>query len=150
MIREETNPFGWRPPVQEGQPKRVLLVEDEPATLRFYQTGLKGLTGWRQLSAVNGEKALEILRKEPIDVLVTDINMPVMDGVQMVEEMDRRGLVRDIPVVIVSTDRSEVRMQQLKQHGVKEYLNKPFTPESIRDILAACLKERSPGGTPGA
>ena len=100
--------------------------------------------------AANGQEALDKLGSTWIDIVFADINMPVMDGVQMVEEMDRRGLVRDIPVVIVSTDRSEVRMQQLKQHGVKEYLNKPFTPESIRDILAACLKERSPGGTPGA
>ena len=130
----------------------ILIVDDSKIVRTVIQRAveLSGTEIGEIHQAANGQEALDKLGSAWIDIVFADINMPVMDGVQMVEEMDRRGLVRDIPVVIVSTDRSEVRMQQLKQHGVKEYLNKPFTPESIRDILAACLKERSPGGTPGA
>ena len=130
---------------------RVLIADDSALMRREIKRLLEGAGDIEVVgSARDGREAVDKTRELEPDVVALDINMPVMDGVQMVEEMDRRGLVRDIPVVIVSTDRSEVRMQQLKQHGVKEYLNKPFTPESIRDILAACLKERSPGGTPGA
>ena len=130
----------------------ILIVDDSKIVRSVIQRAveLSGADVGVIYQAGNGQEALDMMGKEWIDILFADINMPVMDGVQMVEEMARRGLVRDIPVVIVSTDRSEVRMQQLKEHGVREYLNKPFTPESIRDILNACLKERGPGGAPTA
>lgn len=130
----------------------ILIVDDSKIVRTVIQRAveLSGVDVGIIHQAANGQEGLDQLGKEWIDIVFADINMPVMDGVQMVEEMDRRGLVRDIPVVIVSTDRSEVRMQQLKAHGVREYLNKPFTPESIRDILATCLKERGPAGASGA
>lgn len=78
----------------------VLLVEDEPTTLRFYQTGLKGLHGWRQVIAENGERALEVLRHEPVDVLVTDLNMPVMDGYRLIASVYER--YPSIPVIVLT------------------------------------------------
>jgi two-component system, chemotaxis family, chemotaxis protein CheY len=125
----------------------ILIVDDSKIVRSVIQRAieLSGAEVGQIYQAGNGQEALDTMEAEWIDILFADINMPVMDGVQMVEEMAKRGLVRDIPVVIVSTDRSEVRMQQLKNHGVREYLNKPFTPESIRDILTTCLKERDAG-----
>ncbi len=123
MVREETNPFGWRPPVPEGQPKSVLLVEDEPATLRFYQTGLKGLTGWRQLTAVNGEKALEILRRESIDVLVTDINMPVMDGYRLITSV--HDLYPSIPIIVLTSLPAGAPQDRAIALGALQVLSKP-------------------------
>jgi two-component system, chemotaxis family, chemotaxis protein CheY len=125
----------------------ILIVDDSKIVRSVIQRAieLSGAEVGKIYQAGNGQEALDTMEAEWIDILFADINMPVMDGVQMVEEMAKRGLVRDIPVVIVSTDRSEVRMQQLKNHGVREYLNKPFTPESIRDILTTCLKERDAG-----
>ncbi|HAS83960.1 MAG TPA: response regulator [Verrucomicrobia bacterium] len=89
--------------------------------------------------AANGKEALEKLDSNWIDLVFADLNMPVMTGVEMVEEMERRGMLKGTPVVIVSTDRSEMRMRELKARGVREYLNKPFTPEGIRDIMQRCL-----------
>lgn len=129
----------------------ILIVDDSKIVRTVIQRAveLSGVDIGEFYQAANGQEALDLLASKWVDILFADINMPVMDGVQMVEEMDRRGLIRDIPVVIVSTDRSEVRMQQLKAHGVRDYLNKPFTPESIRDILTTCLKERGPQGGSG-
>lgn len=129
----------------------ILIVDDSKIVRTVIQRAveLSGVEVGEIYQAANGQEGLDRLGSAWIDIVFADINMPVMDGVQMVEEMDRRGLVRDLPVVIVSTDRSEVRMQQLKKHGVREYLNKPFTPESIRDILTTCLKERGSDGAPG-
>ena len=130
----------------------ILIVDDSKIVRTVIERAvhLSGADIGEIHQAANGQEALDALEAAWIDIVFADINMPVMDGVQMVEEMDRRGLVRDIPVVIVSTDRSEVRMQQLKAHGVREYLNKPFTPEAIRDILNICLKERGAEGSPPA
>ena len=129
----------------------ILIVDDSKIVRTVIQRAveLSGAEVGTIFQAANGQEALDKLGAEWIDIVFADINMPVMDGVKMVEEMARRGLAQDIPVVIVSSDRSEIRMQQLKEHGVREYLNKPFTPESIRDILVTCLKERGPEGAPG-
>lgn len=143
MIREETNPFGWRPPVQEGQPKSVLLVEDEPATLRFYQTGLKGLTGWRQLSAVNGEKALEILRREPIDVLVTDINMPVMDGYRLITSVHE--FYPSIPIIVLTSLPAGAPQDRAIELGALRVLSKPVRLSVLMDEIKLLGKRESEG-----
>ncbi len=120
----------------------ILVVDDSAIVRTVIQRAiqLSGVAVGEIHQAANGQEALDKLATTDIHVIFADINMPVMDGVEMVEQMNQRGLVQDIPVVIVSTDRSEVRMQQLKARGVRDYLNKPFTPEAIRDILNTCLK----------
>lgn len=125
-------------------PVNILIVDDSMIVRKVIQRAieLSGADIGEIHQAVNGQDALDQIATKSVDIMFADINMPVMDGIEMVGEMAKQGLVEDIPVVIVSTDRSEVRMQQLKAHGVREYLNKPFTPESIRDILTTCLKER--------
>ncbi len=129
----------------------ILIVDDSKIVRTVIQRAiqLSGAEIGDIYHAANGQEALDTMAANWVDIVFADINMPVMDGVQMVEEMARRGLVADIPVVIVSTDRSELRMQQLKAQGVREYLNKPFTPESIRDILTTCLREREAKGQGG-
>ena len=130
----------------------VLIVDDSKIVRTVIQRAieLSGVEGSSIYQAANGREALDLMEIVPVDVLFADINMPVMNGLEMVEEMGKKGLAEKIPVVVVSTDRSEVRMQQLKAHGVREYLNKPFTPEAIRDILNICLKERGAQGSPPA
>lgn len=130
----------------------ILIVDDSAIVRTVIQRAiqLSGAAVDQIHQAANGQEGVDKLAATPVDIIFADINMPVMDGVEMVEEMNRRGLVHDIPIVIVSTDRSEVRMQQLKARGVREYLNKPFTPEAIRDILNACLKGDDPSATSGA
>lgn len=129
----------------------IMIVDDSRIVRSVIQRAieLSGVDVGKIHHAANGREALDQMEAEWIDVLFADINMPVMNGVQMLEEMNRRGLLKGLPVVVVSTDRSEIRMEQLKEHGVREYLNKPFTPEAIRDILTACLKERGGSAAPG-
>jgi two-component system, chemotaxis family, chemotaxis protein CheY len=128
-------------------PCNILIVDDSMIVRTVIQRAIKlsGADVGEIYQAANGQEALDKMAVSHVDIMFADINMPVMDGVEMVEQMAQRGWVPEIPVVIVSTDRSEVRMQQLKAHGVREYLNKPFTPESIRDILNTCLKECDTG-----
>lgn len=89
--------------------------------------------------AGDGRAALQVLDKSWIDMVFADLNMPVMSGLQMVEEMGRRGLMATIPVVIISTERSISRMEELKARGVSAYLPKPVTPETIKTVVEDLL-----------
>jgi two-component system chemotaxis response regulator CheY len=87
----------------------------------------------------NGAEALTLLNDQWIDLVFTDIHMPVMGGIELIENMHSSPEYRDIPVVVISTEGSSTRIDQLKSLDIKGYLRKPFTPESIRDILNVTL-----------
>lgn len=85
--------------------------------------------------AENGKEALEILGQNWVDLVFSDINMPVMGGVEMIERMHEDELMKSIPVIVVSTEGSATRIEQLKTKGVCAYIRKPFTPELIRNVV---------------
>ena len=119
----------------------VLIVDDSKVVRRIISKTLK-LTGIdinEIHDASNGKEALEVMNDEWIDIVFTDINMPVMGGVEMVEKMDKDGLMQTIPVIVISTEGSETRIEQLTQKGVKAYLRKPVTPEKLRDVVKDIL-----------
>jgi len=85
--------------------------------------------------AANGREALDILGDHWVDLVFSDINMPVMGGVEMIEKMCEDGLLKTVPVIVVSTEGSTTRIEQLKSKGVSAYIRKPFTPELIREVV---------------
>ncbi len=85
--------------------------------------------------AANGQEALDILEDQWIDLVFADINMPVMTGIEMVDEMSARGMLKTVPVVMVSTEGSTTRIEQLMAKGVSAYVRKPFTPELIQAVV---------------
>ena len=86
--------------------------------------------------AANGQEALDILKEHWVDLVFSDINMPVMNGVEMIERMSEDDLLRSVPVVMVSTEGSATRIEQLMSKGVRAYIRKPFTPEIIRNVVS--------------
>lgn len=90
--------------------------------------------------AGNGRVALEILGQKWVDLVFADINMPVMGGVEMVERMSQDGMLKTIPVVIVSTEGSATRVEELKSKGVRAYVRKPFKPEEIRAVIEQLIE----------
>lgn len=91
------------------------------------------------IEAENGQIALDSLEENCPDIILTDINMPEMNGVEFIAKLKANEELQDIPVVVVSTEGSETRIQELMDQGVSGYLRKPFTPESIREILVEIL-----------
>jgi len=91
------------------------------------------------IQADNGITALEKLEDNWIDIIFTDINMPQMNGVDLLNALNKNAEYKDIPVVIVSTEGSKKRIEELQKKGIKGYLRKPFTPEKIRDIIIKTL-----------
>jgi len=89
--------------------------------------------------AADGEEALEVLQNKWIDLVFADINMPRMNGVEMVQRMREDGMLKSIPVVIVSSEGSETRIEEMMAKGIKAYLRKPFTPENIKELAENIL-----------
>jgi two-component system, chemotaxis family, chemotaxis protein CheY len=119
----------------------VLLVDDSK-TIRAViakTLNIAGVEVSNLFEAADGSQALELLRNEWIDIVFADINMPVMTGIEMVEVMEREGMLANIPVVIVSTEGSIERIEQLKSIGVKAYLRKPFSPEELKEVVDKLL-----------
>jgi two-component system chemotaxis response regulator CheY len=90
--------------------------------------------------AENGRQALKQLKENWVDIVFADINMPEMNGIEMIKEMHSEDLLRSIPVVIISTDRSRERIENLKAMGVKAYLYKPFIPEEFSSVVKELLQ----------
>lgn len=115
----------------------ILLVDDS-ATVRAVISKALTLAGVdinELYQAGNGQEALDVLEKDWVDLVFCDISMPVMDGEELVTAMNDNGMIQSIPVVIVSSAGSEPRVARLKEKGVKDYIQKPFTPERIREVV---------------
>jgi len=89
--------------------------------------------------ADNGKAGLDILENNWIDIVLTDLNMPQMTGYEMIDKMCSRKDFCSIPIVVISTEGSTTRIDELKQKGVRGYLRKPFTPEMIREMMKQIL-----------
>lgn len=115
-----------------------VLIVDDSATVRAVirkTLALAGIPVDTLHQASNGEEALKILEENPINLVFSDINMPGMSGVELVERMREEEQLRGIPVVVISTEGSKTRIEDLRQKGVRAYVRKPFTPEELKEIV---------------
>jgi len=121
---------------------RVLIVDDSSVMRSFIRRTIEvsGLEGSEFLEASNGREALDLLRERWVDVVLTDINMPSMSGEDLVRSLEADDLLKSVPVVIVSTDGTVNRMQQMLALGARGYVKKPFLPETLRQELERVLE----------
>jgi len=118
----------------------ILVVEDSSVmraiiikTLRLSQLPLGDVH-----EANNGQEALKVLDGNWVDLVLVDINMPVMDGEEMINRLRQNPATADLPVIVVSTEGSETRKEGLLQKGAG-FVHKPFTPETLRDAILRSL-----------
>jgi two-component system chemotaxis response regulator CheY len=119
-----------------------LLIVDDSETMREFIVrviNLSGLDIGGCSHASNGREALEVLRSSWIDIVLTDVNMPVMNGEEFLACMAADELLRSIPVVVVSTDGTHHRVDRMMSLGAKGYITKPFTPEMLRNTIENLL-----------
>jgi len=118
------------------------MVVDDSAAMREFIVRvieLSGLEVGTCMQASNGREALDLLRANWIDIVLTDINMPVMNGEQFVTSMFEDEMLRKIPVLVISTDGSERRVQRMMSLGARGYVKKPFSPETLRRSMEPLL-----------
>lgn len=113
----------------------ILVVEDSPAMRSFVRASLEGIDGCEVLLAANGFEALRVLPRRRYDVIVTDINMPDINGLELIRFVRASELHRETPIVIISTDAAERDRERALALGADEYVVKPFTAEELRAIV---------------
>jgi two-component system chemotaxis response regulator CheY len=119
-----------------------ILVVDDSQTVRaviIKTLTLAGIPSNEVHQAANGKEALDILKDHWIDLIFSDINMPVMGGMEMIQQIQQDDMLKTIPVIVVSTEGSATRIEQLKAQGVRAYIRKPFTPELVRSVVEDIL-----------
>jgi two-component system chemotaxis response regulator CheY len=119
----------------------ILIVDDSPAMRRVVRrvVDLSGFEVEKYLEAGDGSEALTTLRAEHVDLIVTDINMPVMDGEQLLLAIRNDAALTAIPVLVVSTDQSATRVQDMMAHGANGYISKPFMPAALSEQMYRIL-----------
>jgi two-component system, chemotaxis family, chemotaxis protein CheY len=119
----------------------VLIVDDSPAMRRFVRRVLEltGIKLGKCLEANNGQEALDLLRLEWVDIVLTDINMPLMDGEELLRALKADDALQQIPVLVLSTDRSESRVRQMLALGAGGYVGKPFLPGELGGEMTKLL-----------
>jgi CheY-like chemotaxis protein len=118
--------------------RKVLVVDDEIHIVHVVAIKLRN-NGFEVISAANGAEAFELACEEKPDIIVTDFQMPVMTGVQLVEKLRRNEATKDIPVIMLTARGFAVEDGQKEDLQISEFLSKPFSPKellrSIEDIL---------------
>jgi two-component system chemotaxis response regulator CheY len=115
-----------------------ILIVDDSATMRALLhrvVGLADLPIGTIYQAPNGQEALKILETCSVQALFTDLNMPVMNGMELLREVAKRDSWKNILRIIISTDGSKLRREEARELNVDLYVEKPFRPEVVRDVL---------------
>lgn len=123
---------------------KILIVDDSSVMRKIVERALRqsGIELSEVLEASNGAEALTEVQKGGLDMIFSDINMPVMDGLEFLKNLAGVEAAKGVPVVMITTEGSEARVVEALSAGAKGYLRKPFTPEQVKERIAPLL-----GGT---
>ena len=117
-------------------PSTVLVVDDSELVHKLHAVALRKYEGCRLLHAYQGAEALELLGVHPdVDLVLLDVNMPVMDGLSFLRARREMGVFEEIPVVLISTEASEDDVRRGLEAGATAYLAKPFKPPELLALI---------------
>ncbi len=133
--------IGQVPETVEEIRKNILLVDDSLSVRKFASLILEQ-NGYRVLTAPNGLEALSIIDENRVDLIITDLEMPVMHGYELLGELKRRGLTDVIPAVVLTSRRSEKHREKATLLGAKGYITKPFEESTLVQGVSKHLKAR--------
>jgi two-component system chemotaxis response regulator CheY len=118
----------------------ILVVDDSPTMRRMVVTSLSSLSGIKSTQAGSGLEAIERLAIEPVDLMVLDLNMPDMHGMEVIDFVRSHEAYREIPIVVLTTKSEETSRTKALAAGATRYLTKPFDPRHLADIVGSLLK----------
>ena len=120
--------------------KTALVVEDSPVMREFIVASISTLPNLQPLQVANGFEALKTLPMQQVDIILTDINMPDLNGLELISFLKKHPDYCTIPVVIISTEKSEGDLNRGLALGAAHYLMKPFAPHELQLIIRQLLK----------
>lgn len=120
-------------------PKKILSAEDSPATQKFISFTLK-YKGYEVVTANDGIEALEKLSQDKFDLIILDIMMPRMNGLEVLKEVKTKTPFKDIPIVMLTSEKGDADRQKALELGATNFLTKPFQPPELIAAVEAALK----------
>jgi two-component system chemotaxis response regulator CheY len=114
---------------------RVLIVDDSSVMRKIIERSLRqaGLNPLTVFEAGSGVEGLEVLSGQAVHLILSDINMPSMDGLEFLRQIRTRNLAEGVPVVMITTESSEEHVKQAILAGAQGYIRKPFTAEQVKE-----------------
>jgi two-component system, chemotaxis family, chemotaxis protein CheY len=114
---------------------RVLIVDDSSVMRKIVERSLRqaGLNSMTVFEAGSGVEGLEILSNQSVHLILSDINMPSMDGLEFLRQIRAQSLAAGVPVVMITTESSEEHVKQAILSGAQGYIRKPFTAEQVKE-----------------
>ncbi|MCA9603346.1 MAG: response regulator [Polyangiales bacterium] len=122
---------------------RILVVEDSSAMRAFVRAALEEDPNVEVLEAASGFEALRLLPRQKFDVVIVDVNMPDINGLELVSFMRRSEAHKTTPLLIISTEATQKDRERGLSLGANAYLAKPFLPEQLREMVAKVRGEPS-------
>ncbi|MFZ0955004.1 MAG: response regulator [Candidatus Sulfotelmatobacter sp.] len=124
---------------------RALIVDDSSVMRKIVERSLRqaGINISQVVEAGNGAEALGALRDNKVDLILCDINMPVMDGLEFVKQLATVENAKGVPVVMITTEGSEAHVVQALSAGARGYIRKPFTPDQVKEHVLPVLARKS-------
>ncbi len=121
---------------------RALIVDDSSVMRKIVERSLRqaGLDLLVVHEAASGTEGLEMLRANQVDLILSDINMPSMDGLEFLRQLRAQNLAPGVPVVMITTESSEEHVKQAIQAGAQGYIRKPFTAEQVKERVLPLVK----------
>ena len=125
--------------------KRIVIADDTKTARMFIQKCLQiaGMQDAEFVEAVNGREALEMVKEAPTDLLFTDHNMPVMDGMTLLKCIKASPKLHDLPVIVITSASNKAKDIEFKKFGAYQVLSKPITPATLYPIIQSILKEEN-------
>ncbi len=119
--------------------KTVMIVDDAASIRQVVAIALKG-AGYEVLGACDGREALSKLDGRKINLVISDVNMPNMDGISFVKELKARSAYKFTPVIMLTTESADAKKQLGKEAGAKAWMVKPFKPQQMLDAVSKLVR----------
>lgn len=114
--------------------KTIMTVDDSSTIRQVLSLALKD-AGYAVVEAVDGEDALSKLAQKPVNLLITDLNMPKMNGIELIRKVRTSGSNRFLPIIMLTTESQESQRQEGKSAGASGWITKPFKPEQLLRVV---------------
>jgi two-component system chemotaxis response regulator CheY len=118
--------------------KRILLVDDSASVRQVAGIALRR-AGYETVEAVNGQEALGLLDGEKLNLIISDVNMPVMNGIEFLKAVKQHPTSRFTPVIMLTTEAGDDLKQQGRAAGAKAWITKPFQPQTLIDAVGKLI-----------